>query len=217
MAKDKTLHGLITVVLLQLCFALARSSNVKNGNKFTTDDIFKVRNAAHKETKLPDFNIFQTRHIPQSFYSQGSKHGEQLNKLLWKMNKGMHFVNTNTKQGEVNILSRKINTVDDEHTHRIKPNNGAKSTSSSLHGKTMSEQTYESLKSPLSDPQYGFPLIRQRRSTENEYSHTRAQRKKRDLSGDTQVGLIFGACILGLLTAFLLICACMRYAIRSFI
>ena len=154
--------------------------------------------------------MFQIRHLPINFHSQGSKQGQQLNELLWKMKKGMHFVNTNTKQGEVNTLSRKIKSVDDEHTYRIKPNNGAKSTGSSLYGKTMSEQTYERLKSPLSDPQYGLPLIRQRRSTQNEYSHTRAQRNKRDLSGDTQVGLIFGACILGLLTAFLLICACMR-------
>ena len=210
MAKDKTLHGLITVVLLQLCCAMARNGNVKDGDKFTRDDIFKVRNPANKETNLTDYNMFQIRHLPISFHSNGSKQGQQLNKLLWKMKKGMHFVNTNTKQGEVNTLSRKINSVDDEHTYRIKPNNGAKSTSSSLHGKTMSEQTYERLKSPLSDPQYGLPLIRQRRSTQNEYSHTRAQRNKRDLSGDTQVGLIFGACILGLLTAFLLICACMR-------
>ena len=202
MAKDKTLHGLITVVLLQLCCAMARSSR---------DDMFKVSNAANKETNLPDFNdMFQMRHLPINFHSQGSKQGQQLNKLLWKMTKGMHFVNTNTKQGEANTLSRKINSVDEENTYRIKPTNGAKSTDPFLYGKTMSEQTYERLKSPLSDPQYGLPLIRQRRSTQDEYSHLRAQRNKRDLSGDTQVGLIFGGCILGLLTAFLLICACMR-------
>ena len=62
MAKDKTLHGLITVVLLQLCCAMARSSNVKDGNKFTRDTIFKVRNAANKETNLPDFNMLQIVH-----------------------------------------------------------------------------------------------------------------------------------------------------------
>ena len=206
MAKDKTLHGLITVVLLQLCYALAHSSNVQDGKKVTRDNFFKVHNSGHK---LSDFNILQIRHLPISFHSQGSKQGEQLNKLLWAMNKGKEFVNTNIKQ-EANTLSRKINSVVDEQTHRIKPNNGAKSKGSSLHGKTGSEQTYERLKSPLSDPQYGLPLIRQKRSTQNEYSHTRAQRNKRDLSGDTQVGLIFGGCILGLLTAFLLICACMR-------
>ena len=197
MAKNKTLNGITAVIILQTC------------SVFCTLVDRQAKDHSYAQT---DFNPLQIRLSPKRNNSQGSK-GEHLpglkliKRIIGRTNRDIE--SANTAQGNVNTLLRKFNSADSEHTSNIK-NNGTKSKTSFRRGKTTFMQNYERLKLQLTDQQHDLPLTRPRRSTQGEYSQTRAHRSKRDLSGDTEVGLIVGACVLGLLTAFLLICACMR-------
>ena len=202
MAKDITLCGLITVTFFQLFFMVVYCSHIKISQPYIKTGIYKFNNVVHFKKGLGH----QTRDfhtLPTEIYKQA----EHLGDFLWK--KKTNIVNTNIEQGSQDALLRKLNSANNEHTPTSRKNNRVNyDPSPKENGKSILGINY---KEPMLFASHNnLPQTRLKRSIRTEYGRT--ERHKRDIGGDTEVGIALGACVLGLLTAFLLICACIRYS-----